>query len=91
MIFVIAMGSGRGHVGIVSSLIGNRLETIEGNTNDGGSREGIGVFRRSGRTIDSVNRGFMGSTQSEVQIVSVSLHYQLPALQTQLNQLLRPR
>ena len=44
----------------IEKFIGNRLETIEGNTNDGGSREGIGVFRRTGRTIDSINRGFIG-------------------------------
>lgn len=40
-------------------LTGNKLETIEGNTNDGGSRDGIGVFRRTGRTIASINRGFI--------------------------------
>ena len=60
MIFAISTGGGNGHVGFVANVIGNRLETIEGNTNDGGSREGIGVFRRTGRTIDSINRGFIG-------------------------------
>ena len=38
------------------------LTTIEGNTNDGGSREGIGVFRRTGpngRKIASINKGFL--------------------------------
>ncbi len=60
MIFVISTGGGYGHVGLVASVVGNRLETIEGNTNDGGSREGIGVFRHTGRTIDSINRGFIG-------------------------------
>lgn len=59
MVFLISTGGGCGHVGFVASVSGNRLETIEGNTNDGGSREGIGVFRRSGRTIDSINRGFI--------------------------------
>jgi hypothetical protein len=48
-----------GHAGLVSRVVGNRMETIEGNTNDGGSREGIGVFRRSGRTLQSINRGFI--------------------------------
>ena len=41
----------------------NSFTTIEGNTNDGGSREGIGVFRRSGangRKVVEVNRGFVG-------------------------------
>lgn len=59
MVFIIETGGGRGHTGIVSRIVGNRLETIEGNTNDGGSREGIGVFRRNGRTVDSINRGFI--------------------------------
>ena len=38
---------------------GGRLTTIEGNTNDGGSREGVGVFRRSERKIASINKGFL--------------------------------
>lgn len=58
-VFIIETGGGKGHTGIVSRIVGNRLETIEGNTNDGGSREGIGVFRRNGRTVDSINRGFI--------------------------------
>jgi peptidoglycan hydrolase-like protein with peptidoglycan-binding domain len=59
MIFVISTGGGLGHAGLVSRVLGNRLETIEGNTNGGGSREGIGVFHRSGRTLQSINRGFI--------------------------------
>lgn len=59
MIFIISTGNGTGHTGFVESVSGNNLVTIEGNTNDGGSREGIGVFRRSGRTIRSINRGFI--------------------------------
>ncbi len=59
MIFAISTGGGNGHVGLVANVNGNRLETIEGNTNDGGSREGIGVFRHTGRTIDGINRGFI--------------------------------
>jgi hypothetical protein len=59
MIFVISTGGGHGHVGLVSNVIGNRLETIEGNTNAGGSREGIGVCRHSSRTIAGINRGFI--------------------------------
>jgi hypothetical protein len=59
MIFVISTGGGNGHVGLVVKVDGNRLETIEGNTNDGGSREGIGVFRRTGRSIGRINRGFI--------------------------------
>ncbi|MEO5721137.1 MAG: CHAP domain-containing protein [Chthoniobacterales bacterium] len=59
MVFVISTGGGSGHTGLVSRVVGNRLETIEGNTNDGGPREDIGVFRRAGRTIDRINRGFI--------------------------------
>ena len=59
MIFIISTGGGKGHTGLVSRVVGNKLETIEGNTNDGGSREGIGVFRRASRTIASINRGFI--------------------------------
>ena len=64
MIFIISTESGHGHTGLVESVTGNRLETVEGNTNDDGSREGIGVFRRSGRTIDSINRGFINFGKS---------------------------
>jgi hypothetical protein len=62
MIFIISSGGGHGHTGLVANVVGNRLETIEGNTNDGGSRDGIGVFRRNGRSIDSINRGFIDFT-----------------------------
>ncbi len=59
MVFVISTSGIQGHTGLVAGVDGNRLETIEGNTNDGGSREGVGVFRHTGRTIASINRGFI--------------------------------
>jgi hypothetical protein len=59
MIFVLTTGSGNGHTGLVERIEGIRLTTIEGNTNQGGSREGVGVFRRDGRTIPTINRGFL--------------------------------
>ena len=62
MVFIISTGGGHGHTGLVVRVVGNQLETIEGNTNDGGSREGIGVFRRTARTIASINRGFIDFT-----------------------------
>lgn len=62
MIFVLDAGGGAGHTGLVESVQGGRLVTVEGNTNDDGSREGIGVFRRSGRKIVSINRGFIAYT-----------------------------
>jgi hypothetical protein len=58
-IFVMDFGRGAGHTGMVTGIRGGKLVTIEGNTNDGGSREGIGVFERTGRTIGSVNKGFL--------------------------------
>jgi len=33
--------------------------TIEGNTNDGDGREGVGVFRREKRKIADINVGFL--------------------------------
>jgi hypothetical protein len=33
--------------------------TIEGNTNEGGGREGIGVFRRNRRKVRGINKGFI--------------------------------
>ena len=61
-VFVLSAGGGLGHVGIVESAENGVLTTIEGNTNDGGSREGVGVFRRTGpngRKISSINKGFL--------------------------------
>lgn len=60
-IFVIDTGpaGGAGHTGLVEKVIGGKLVTIEGNTNEGGSRDGVGVFRRTQRTIASINKGFI--------------------------------
>ncbi|MFB9951321.1 peptidoglycan-binding protein [Rhizobium puerariae] len=51
MIFLMDTGGGKGHAGLVEAVEGDRLVTIEGNTNDGGSREGYGVFRRRTRKV----------------------------------------
>jgi hypothetical protein len=59
MVFVLSTGGGHGHVGLVESTAGVVLTTIEGNTNDGGSREGVGVFRRVGRKTGTINQGFV--------------------------------
>jgi len=59
MVFVIATSGVHGHVGLVEKVTGEVLTTIEGNTNDNGSREGIGVFRRTARHIGQINRGFV--------------------------------
>ena len=58
-IFIIDFGKGAGHTGLVEQVTSGKLVTIEGNTNDGGSREGIGVFRRTQRKIAQINKGFI--------------------------------
>lgn len=63
MIFIIIHPNGTGHCGLVESVTGTLLTTIEGNTNETGSREGIGVFRRQKRTIASITRGFISYGQ----------------------------
>ena len=46
-IFIMDLGNGLGHTGIVESVgADGSLHTIEGNTNDTGSREGIEVARK---------------------------------------------
>lgn len=45
-IFIMDFGSGHGHTGIVTSQDISRIYTIEGNTNDTGSREGYEVCQR---------------------------------------------
>lgn len=59
MIFILATGAGSGHTGLIEQVEAQYLTTIEGNTNEGGSREGIGVFRRTSRKISQINRGFI--------------------------------
>jgi hypothetical protein len=59
MVFILSTGGGSGHVGLVEQVQGVVLTTIEGNTNDNGSREGIGVYRHNGRRIAQVNCGFV--------------------------------
>jgi Domain of unknown function (DUF1906) len=51
MIFHLDLGSGKGHAGLVIEVHGDRIITIEGNTNPGGSSDGFGVFRRDSRPI----------------------------------------
>ena len=58
-VFIMSTGGGNGHTGLVVRVSGGALETIEGNTNGGGSRNGIGVFRRTGRTVADITRGYI--------------------------------
>ena len=58
-IFVTAHGRGLGHVGFVVAWDGGpTCQTIEGNTNGGGSREGDGVYRRT-RTLAEITVGYL--------------------------------
>lgn len=45
-IFIMNFGKGLGHTGIVEKTDANFIYTIEGNSNDSGSREGIEVCRK---------------------------------------------
>ena len=56
-IFVMDFGKGQGHTGFVTKIDGVNVHTIEGNTNDEGSREGYEVARRI-RSIKSI-KGFI--------------------------------
>lgn len=58
-LFIIDLGKGLGHSGMVIEVANGRLVTIEGNTNDNGSRNGIGVFKRDARKIADINKGFI--------------------------------
>jgi lysozyme family protein len=59
MVFYIDTGGVHGHAGFVADVIGGTLVTIEGNTNEGGSSNGIGVFHRSQRKIKEISIGFI--------------------------------
>lgn len=56
-IFIMEFKGGTGHTGFVTKVTGGLIETIEGNTNDDGSREGYEVAKRT-RTISSI-KGFI--------------------------------
>lgn len=58
-IFIMDFGSGHGHTGFVEAVAGDRINTIEGNSNADGSREGYEVCRKpNGRPISSI-KGFI--------------------------------
>ncbi len=60
MVFIMSFDGGKGHTGFVKGFAGGNLATIEGNSNDGGSRDGIGVFSLKRRTVAQINAGFIG-------------------------------
>lgn len=60
-VFIMDYGKGLGHTGIVERIEGDKLFTIEGNTNDEGSREGYEVCRRIRKV--SQCKGFIRTTK----------------------------
>ena len=60
MLFVMDFGAGLGHTGLVESVDGGHIVTIEGNTDASMTREGGGVYRLT-RKLVSVNKGFIDS------------------------------
>jgi hypothetical protein len=56
-VFIMDFGQGKGHTGIVLKVHQWQVETIEGNTNDDGSREGYKVCKRV-RDISTI-KGFI--------------------------------
>lgn len=58
MIFIMDHGSGKGHTGLVESVKGGLLTTIEGNTDASKTREGGGVYRLV-RKVGEINKGFI--------------------------------
>ncbi len=65
MLFVNNYGGGLGHIGFIESVYGDgRLVTIEGNANNAGGREGLGVFRLTRRKVsDEELKGFLDYSQ----------------------------
>ena len=70
------------HVGLVVEVNGAYVTTVEGNTNDGGSADGIGVYKRT-RAISSLYFGAPAYTESvhtcdkgtKVSVDSAHPHY----------------
>jgi hypothetical protein len=58
-IFIMDFGGGKGHTGFVTNVVGDRINTVEGNSNDEGSREGFEVCRKPGGRAISSCKGFL--------------------------------
>ncbi len=58
MVFIMDYGSGLGHTGLVESVQGGYITTIEGNTDASQTREGGGVYRLQRKILD-INKGFI--------------------------------
>lgn len=58
MVFIMDFGGGRGHTGLVETVSGGHIVTLEGNTDASLTREGGGVYRLT-RKVNSINKGFI--------------------------------
>jgi hypothetical protein len=58
-----AIGRGAGHTGLVESVAGGFITTIEGNTDASKTREGGGVYRLKRKILD-INKGFIDYAQA---------------------------
>lgn len=56
-VFIMDFGKGQGHAGLVENFDKEFIYTIEGNTNDAGSREGIKVCRK--KRLRSTIKGYL--------------------------------
>lgn len=63
-LFIMDHGSGRGHTGIVTLSGDGYISTIEGNSNIGGSREGLMVTELN-RKINTISAGFIDYSDLE--------------------------
>ncbi len=57
--FILSFGKGAGHTGMVESMDGQTIHTIEGNSNTNGSREGYEVVRHKRNLTDPFLLGFI--------------------------------
>lgn len=63
LVFILDYGGGAGHTGFVLRASGGAFRTIEGNTNQLGSGNGLGVFELNRRSVMQANlRGFIDLT-----------------------------
>jgi hypothetical protein len=63
MVFIMDHGGGAGHTGLVETVTGGLVTTVEGNTDASGTREGGGVYRLR-RKVNSINKGFIDYSEA---------------------------
>jgi hypothetical protein len=64
-VFILDFGKGAGHTGFVKQSLGGPFRSVEGNSNNDGSRNGVGVFELNRRKItDRSLKGFLDFTDA---------------------------